>query len=121
MLALALLLALGTAQAAQAAQVTRSYMLRWPARANVPIASILSFPARNQVRAIGLKVYGSTVPPGYVYDNIVACAHRGPASLDWDWAQTGGHVYVKVMLTSGSCDLGPTVAGKYVKLTLTIS
>ena len=69
------------------------------------------------LRAMSVQVYGKTVPRGFAYDFIVACEHRGPAILDWDWAQSGGYVRITVRMTTGTCEPpGPTVAGTYAEV-----
>jgi hypothetical protein len=67
-----------------------------------------------------MRVYGQTIPRGFVYDNIVACAHRGPAFLDWDWAQTGSYMAIKVTMTTGFCNPGPPVARMYATVRFTV-
>ena len=72
------------------------------------------------MRSIGLTVYGNAIPRGYDAEYIVVCQHRGPGFLNWDWSQNGATVLVEVRLVSGFCKPGPKVAGKGVKVTLTI-
>ena len=94
-----------------------SYRLRWPSNPEQTATYRLKFKSPH-LRAMSLHVYGKAVPRGFGFDFIVACEHRGPAILDWDWTQSGGYVHVKVKMTTGSCELsGPTVAGTYAALT----
>jgi hypothetical protein len=104
-----------TAASAQGSSY-RTQRLRWPSRANQSATYRLKFKSPH-LRAASMRVYGIAVPRGFAFDFIVACEHRGPAVLDWDWAQSGSHVRITVKMTTGLCDLpGPTVAGKSVLL-----
>jgi hypothetical protein len=97
----------------------RTYQLPWPSSAGQTFAHDLRFDSAP-IRAMALSVYGITVPRGLRY--IVACVHRGPASLGWDWTQSGRTVRVTVKMTTGRCDFpGPQVAGTSAAVTLRIA
>jgi sugar lactone lactonase YvrE len=97
---------------------SRTHRLRWPAAPGRTVTYHLRFRSPH-VRAIGLKVYGKTVRRGFGFDFIVACEHRGPAILNWDWAQSDGYVRITVRMTTGTCEPpGPTVAGTYAEVTV---
>jgi alpha-tubulin suppressor-like RCC1 family protein len=94
-----------------------SYRLRWPSRAGQTATYDLRFKS-PRLRALSLRVYGKAVPRGFGFDFIVACEHRSPAILNWDWTQSGGYVRIKVRMTTGRCSPpGPTVAGMKAALT----
>lgn len=94
-----------------------SYRLRWPSNPGQTTTYRLKFKSPH-LRAMSLQVYGKTVTRGFGFDFIVACEHRGPAILDWDWSQSGGYVHVKITMTTGTCEPpGSTVAGTYAALT----
>ena len=77
-------------------------------------------PARP--RAISLRVYGIRVPRGFGFDFLVACEHRGPAALNWDWTQRGSAVRVTVKMITGMCYRpGPQVGGTTVALTFRLT
>ncbi len=87
----------------------RAYRLPWPAGPDQTFVHDLRLDSAP-IRAMSLRVYGITVPRGMSF--IVACVNRGPASLSWDWTQTGRRVHVTVKMTTGRCFLpGPQVAG----------
>jgi hypothetical protein len=107
--------AAGAAEASQGSAYW-TQRLRWPSRPNLSATYHLRFKSLP-LRAASLRVYGKPVPRGFGFDFIVACEHRGPAVLNWNWAQAGGYVRITVRMTTGLCDLpGPTVAGRYVTL-----
>ena len=88
-----------------------AYQLPWPSSPEQTVVHDLRFDSAP-IRAMSLRVYGITVPRGLGMSFIVACMHRGPASLGWDWSQTGRAVHVRVKMTTGRCFLpGPQVAG----------
>jgi hypothetical protein len=94
-----------------------TYRLRWPSRAGQTATYNLSFKS-PRLRALSLHVYGVAVPRGFAFDFIVACEHRNPAMLNWDWTQSGGYVRIKVTMTTGRCEPpGPTVAGTTAAIT----
>jgi Regulator of Chromosome Condensation (RCC1) repeat protein len=95
---------------------SRTYRLRWPPRPVQTATYNLTF---NSVRprAISLRVYGITVPRGLGISFLVACEHRGPAALSWDWKQRGSAVRVTVKMTTGHCFRpGQQVAGTYASV-----
>ena len=104
---------------------TRSYRLRWPSRPNQSATYHLGFKSAH-LRAISLRVYRvmpplgwQTVPRGLGVSYLVACEHRGPAALSWNWTRRGSAVRVTVKMTTGSCfPPGPKVAGTYAALML---
>ena len=74
------------------------------------------------MRSITFRSYGATIAAGLSGDQIVAGFNRGPAALNWDWAQTAnGVVTLKVRATTGLCESGPTVANTTGKVMLTIA
>lgn len=88
-----------------------AYQLPWPPSAGQTLTHDLRLDSAP-IRAMSLRVYGITVPRGLGMSFIVACVNRGPASLSWDWTQTGRAVHVAVKMTTGRCFLpGPQVAG----------
>jgi hypothetical protein len=89
----------------------RAYQLPWPYRPEQTVVHDLRFDSAP-IRAMSLRVYGITVPRGLGMSFIVACMNRGPASLSWEWTQTGRAVHVTVKMTTGRCfPPGPQVAG----------
>ena len=98
----------------------RSITFRWPASANQTAFYSYRFSSPH-VRSITFRSYGATISPGLAGDQLVACLHRGPASLNWAWSQAGnGLVTLKVRAITGACDPGPSVAGTLGSVTLTI-
>jgi hypothetical protein len=98
----------------------RSYQLMWPSRPRQFVSYDLTFNSAR-VREISLRVYGITVPRGLGPSFIVGCTQRGPATLSWDWTQSGRTVRVRVRMTSGECfppgpQLAGTVAPVYVSI-----
>jgi len=104
---------------------TRTYRLLWPSRPDQSATYHLGFKSA-QLRAVSLQVYRvttplgwATVPRGFGFSYLVACEHRGPASLNWNWRQRGSAVRVTVKMTTGSCFFpGPQVAGTYAAIKL---
>ena len=99
----------------------RTYRLRWPARPGQRTTYTLTL---NSVRprAISLRVYGIGVPRGFGFDFLVACEHRGPAALNWDWKQRGSAVRITVKMITGKCYRpGPQVAGTTVALDIRLT
>jgi hypothetical protein len=95
-----------------------TYQLPWPSLAGQTFVHDLRFDSAP-IRAMTLRVYGITVPRGLGMSYIVACVHRDPASLSWDWTQSGRAVHVTVKMTTGRCFLpGPKVAGTSTAVTL---
>src|SRR5215211_5624544 len=95
----------------------RTYRLRWPSRPGQRATYNLTL---NSVRprAISLRVYGIRVPRGFGISFLVACEHRGPAAVSWDWKQRGSAVRITVNMTTGKCYRpGPQVAGTSAALT----
>jgi hypothetical protein len=70
------------------------------------------------IRSVRLRIYGQTIPRGFNVDYIVACAHRGPSFLNWNWSQAAGRVNVTVHMITGYCQPGPGVAGLSARVTL---
>ena len=69
-----------------------------------------------------MRVYGIKVPRGFGFDFLVACEHRGPAALNWNWKQRGSAVRVTVKMITGKCYRpGPQVAGTTVALNFTLT
>ena len=69
-----------------------------------------------------MRVYGIKVPRGPGASYIVACEHRGPATLGWEWKQRGSAVRITVRLESGHCfPPGTKVAGTLATFTFTLS
>lgn len=101
---------------ASAATSVHNYQLRWPRRPSQSITYRLNFRSPRPVRSVTLRLGAQPVPRGFVFDNIVACAHKGPAFLDWDWAQSPGYVFLRVQMTTGLCSPGPKVGGKVASL-----
>lgn len=98
----------------------RTYQLPWSTRPGQTFVHDLMFDSAP-IRAMTLRVYGITVPRGLGMSYIVACVHRDPASLSWDWTQSGRAVHVTVKMTTGRCYLpGPKVAGTLAPVTLWI-
>lgn len=99
----------------------RTYRLRWPSRPGQRATYNLTL---NSVRprAISLRVYGIRVPRGFGFDFLVACEHRGPAAVSWDWKQRGSAVRITVNMTTGKCYRpGPQVAGTSAALTFRLT
>lgn len=98
----------------------RAYQLMWPSRPRQSVSHDVSFYS-SRVREISLRVYGITVPRGLGPSYIVGCMNRGPASLSWDWTQSGRTVRVRVKMTSGECfPPGPQLAGTMAPVYLSI-
>jgi hypothetical protein len=98
----------------------RSYQLMWPSRPRQSVSYDLSFNS-GRIREVSLRVYGITVPRGLGASFIVGCVHRGPATLSWDWTQTGRNVRVRVKMTTGECfPPGPQLAGTGAPVYLSI-
>jgi hypothetical protein len=97
----------------------RSYQLMWPSRPRQSVSYALTFNS-GRVREITLRVYGIPVPRG-LGSFIVGCMHRGPATLSWDWIQSGRTVRVRMKMTSGECfPPGPQLAGTMAPVYLSI-
>jgi hypothetical protein len=100
---------------------SRTYRLRWPARPGQTATYNLTLNSARP-RAITLRVYGITVPRGAGASYIVACEHRGPAALGWNWMQGGSAVRISVRMTTGNCfPPGPRVAGTYATFNFRLS
>jgi hypothetical protein len=80
----------------------RTYRLRWPSSAGQAVTYHLRFNSRR-IRTMSLRIYGITVPRGFGFSFIVACEHRGPAVLSWNWSQMGRAVHIQVKMTTGRC------------------
>lgn len=116
----AALAALALAPAAAAGTSQHIFHLRWPLRVNQSATYRPSLRVAGRIRSVTLRYKGFPVSRGFVFDNIVDCAHRGPAFLDWDWAANGGYLLLRIQMTTGRCSPGPTVAGTTAQLLLTI-
>jgi hypothetical protein len=92
----------GSADQPQIVAAVKTYRLRWPARPGRIAVHYVRFKS-PRIRSLTLRIYGITVPRGLGSSFIVACRHRGPASLDWDWSQAGGEVRVIVRMRAGRC------------------
>ena len=98
----------------------RSYQLRWPSRPRQSVSYDFTFNSAR-VREVTLRVYGIPVPRGLGPSFIVGCMHRGPATLSWDWIQSGRTVRVRMKMTSGECfPPGPQLAGTMAPVYLSI-
>jgi hypothetical protein len=116
-----LLIGQASSNAASVNRHTRKYQVRWPARPNTQKTYRPIFNETRRIRSVHLFIYGIDVPRGFgKADYIVACVHRGPAFLNWDWKQRGSSMSVTISMASGLCDPGPTVAGKLAAVTLRI-
>src|SRR5476649_2110199 len=82
-----LLAALALAPTAAASTSEHILHLRWPLRVDHSATYRPSLKVAGHVRSVTLRYKGFPVVRGFVVDNIVDCAHRGPAFLDWDWPQ----------------------------------
>ena len=99
----------------------RTYQLRWPSSAGQAITYHLRFRSRR-VRTMSLRIYGINVPRGFGFSFIVACEHRGPATLSWNWTQMGRAVHVLVKMTTGRCFRpGVRVAGTSAAVNLRVA
>jgi len=98
----------------------RSYQLMWPSRPRQSVSHELTFNSRR-IRELTLRAYGIPVPRGLGTSFIVACMNRGPATLSWDWTQSGRTVRVRVKMTTGECfPPGPQLAGTGAPVYLSI-
>ena len=89
----------------------KTYRLRWPTRPGRIAVHYLRFTS-PRIRSLTLRIYGIAVPRGLDSSFVVACRHRGPAFLNWDWSQAGGEVRVIVRMRAGRCfSPGRKVAG----------
>jgi hypothetical protein len=107
-----------SASTGQTSGSNRTYRLRWPSRPGQTATHQLRF-SSARLRSMSLRVYGITVPRGFGFSFLVACEHRGPASLNWNWTQRGSSVRVTVKMTTGQCYRpGRQVAGTYATVML---
>jgi hypothetical protein len=84
---------------------------------------VLSFPEPfGAIQNGRIYVNGSRVNsrfPGS--DWIVACAHRGPAFASGTLHRATGSVYALIVLTTGECGGGPSVAGTLARVKVVIT
>lgn len=111
-------------RASSSKTIVRTWYVRWPASAN-----------RSRYRVLTLKEPFGFVRSGHVYVNgfrvdssflrpsdwIVACAHRGPAFASATLHRANGTIYALVVLTTGECASGPSVAGKLARVKVVIT
>lgn len=114
------LVALALAPAAVAGTSTHILHLRWPFKVDQSVTHRPSVKVAGHIRSVTLRYKGFPVPRGFDVNYIVDCVHRGPATLNWDWAARGGYLLLRVKMTVGQCTDGPTVVGKTARLLLTI-
>jgi hypothetical protein len=117
---------ISTAKAEQASSsktIVRTWSLRWPAT-----------PDRSRYRVLSVPEPIGTIQRGLIYVNgsrvnsrfpgsdwIVACAHRGPAFASGTLHRPTGTVYALVVLTTGECLGGPSVAGTLARVKVVIT
>ena len=103
-------------------KVTRTWFLRWPAVAHRSRYWVLQLPEphgsvkRGFIYLNGSKI--STTFPGF--DFIVACAAREPAYASGTLHRAVGRIYALVVLTTGGCSPGPSVAGKLARVKVVV-
>ena len=101
----------GGADKLHGVSAVKTYRLRWPTRPGRIAVHYLRFTS-PRIRSLTLRIYGIAVPRGLDSSFVVACRHRGPAFLNWDWSQAGGEVRVIVRMQAGRClRRGRKVAG----------
>jgi len=103
--------------------IVRTWSVRWPATTNRSRYWVLPFPEpsgaieRGRIYVNGSR--GDTRFPGY--DFIVACAHRVPAFASGTLHLATGTIYAFVVLTTGECVGGPSVAGKLARVKVVVT
>jgi hypothetical protein len=111
------------ASAPQAArQVTRTFTLHWPRHVADQEAYVepVEIPT-GKVEKVLVAVAGKREVGKEPHDYVVACAHRGPSLASKGWLVQGGLVWVTIVLQTGQCTPGPTVAGKAVDVRVTVT
>jgi hypothetical protein len=105
-----------------ARQVSRTFTLRWPRHVAEQEAYVepIDIPT-GQVEKVSVAVAGRRQVGEEPRDYVVACAHRGPSLASKGWLVQGGVVWVTVVLQTGQCKPGPTVAGKAVDVRVTVT
>jgi hypothetical protein len=98
-----------------------SFLARWPAT----FGAQGSYVRRYNLRAFGVqkvRVFVGDVEVGKEPgDYIVACAHRGPSFASQTWLSAGNFLYLLLVLETGRCSPGPSVAGKSVPVTIFVT
>jgi|ERR1044071_1528625 len=124
-IALALLASIPAAQAHRGTAtktVTKAWSARWPTvprRQRVSLERIAA-PA-GTIKRISVYVNGINLGPQEAYATIVACAHRGPSFAYWSKLVAGSNMYLLVVLETGECVQGSTVAGKLARVKVVVS
>jgi hypothetical protein len=107
-------------QRASVKTVTRTWTVRWPARAHQSRYWVLTMPEPSRgARSGHIYVNGFAIDSTFARsaDNIVACAHRDPAFASGTLHRATGTIYALVVLTSGGCvPPGPAVAGTLTRV-----
>jgi hypothetical protein len=119
----ALVASAALAASASAGTVERTFSVRWPAQNGAQIAYVKPIwigSARG--RSVSVTFPGGSrvgADPGVAY--VVACAHRHPAVAKLLWLQLAHVVWVSLVLETGGCSPGPTVAGTTARITVTVA
>jgi hypothetical protein len=92
------------------------WWVRWPAGSGRSRYYVLTMPEPSRgARSGRIYVNGYDIDTSFSrpYDDIVACAHRGPSFASGTLHRATGNIYALVVLTTGDCvPPGPSVAGK---------
>jgi hypothetical protein len=116
MIVVALMAVLGFTPAASAN--ARVFYLRWPSVAGQSRTYTVTV---NTTRPLRLSIYGQAIPRGTIFDYVVACAHRGPAFLNWDKGTIAGETIVKIKMTAGFRDYGASPVARGTTARVVIS
>jgi hypothetical protein len=113
--------AAGANESAATRTVVRTFVLRWPAKPGQAASFVRRVPEPSgHVKRVRVFVNGNEVGPE-PSDYIVACAHRAPSFASKAWLGEGSWIYVLIVLETGDCVDGPTVAGRPVAARVAIT
>jgi hypothetical protein len=113
--------AFGGTGAVHARKYQVSFLARWPGTQGAQRTYLKQYRVSSAgVPRVRVFVGDAEVgkPPG---DYIVACAHRGPSFASQTTLVAGDVLYLLLVLETGSCSPGPSVAGAAVPVTVFIT
>lgn len=113
--------AAGAQESSTTRTIVRTFVLRWPAQPAQLASFVRRIPAPSgQLKRVRVFVNGHEVGPE-PSDYIVACVHRGPSFASKAWLGEGSWINLLIVLETGECVDGPTVAGRPVAGRVVIS
>jgi hypothetical protein len=120
--ALAILCATAGSTAAGGTEGSHTITARWPSRPFAQIGYLRPLDVGSaHVRSVtAVFPDGTRLESGHP-DTIVACAHTGASYASLGWVRQGTGLWVILVLETGQCSPGPSVAGKRVTVRLLVA